>query len=420
MANQGGPLRDIAWNDIFPGLLLLRVFRLACDPRKIIFAALALMLTFYGWRGIGMLFPDDATAGHLLTTQDAAIPAGDGITSGATPIWLMVNPVFTPWEHLSRPFRWMFTPGLSWSSLAVSALCALWVALVWSFLGAVITRIAAVELTREERVSIASALSHARRKAGSYGSAILLPLVGVAIAAAVFGVVPGVIMQSGDFGLFLFGVIYPLVLLVVGLPSAILLFGLAVGWPLMWAAISVEASDAFDAISRSYAYTFQRPLHYALYALAAGVVGLFAWAVIVLFVMLMIHATVWGISWGSGYEHMAEVLAWSQQGVEWPLVTPMVETSKPESLGPAGNLGLSFIALSMGFVKLLMLGFAYSYFWTTATAIYLLLRRSNDATEMDNVYQEDLPEVAPLPELRTDESGVPVLADDPAMATDAD
>ncbi len=412
MADRGGPLRDIAWNDIFPGLLLLRVFRLASDPRKIVFAALALMLTFYGWHGIGMLFPGDTTAGRLLNTQDAAILGNGGVASEGTPLWLIVNPVLTPWEHISRPFRMMFTPELTWSSLAVTALCAFWVAVVWSFFGAVITRIAAVELAREERLSIASAISHARRKAVSYLSAALLPLIGVAIVAALFAVVPGLVLRSGDVGLLFFGVIFPVVLLLAGLPSAILLFGLAVGWPLMWAAISVESSDAFDAISRGYAYTFQRPLHYAFYAISAGIIGMLAWFVVVLFALLVVHTTVWGISWGSGHSRMAEVLVWSQQGVQWPLVTSLAETSKPDAIGPVGNLGLSFLAITMAFVKLLMLGFAYSYFWTTATAIYLLLRRSNDATELDNVYQEDPPEVAPLPTLTVDESGVPVLADD--------
>lgn len=411
MAHRSGPLRDIAWNDLFPGLLLLRTFRLACDPRKIVIASLAVILTIYGWHCVGLVFPSDPTAPWLLSNQDVAHPGGVTLP-GEAPGWLIINPVLTPWEHLSRPFRWLFTPEASWSTLAVALLCALWVAVVWSFLGAAITRIAAVELAREERLSLASAFSHARRRGVSYLSAILLPLLGVTIAAVLFAVVPGLIMSAGDVGLLISGIIFPLVLLLVGLPSAVLLLGLALGWPLMWAAISVEASDAFDAISRSYAYTFQRPLHYALYALASGIIGMFAWTVVVLFVVLALQITVWGLSWGSGHERVTEVMAWSQLGAEWPLVTSPVVTPKPEDLGPAAELGLDFIALTLGFVKLLMLGFAYSYFWTTATAIYLLLRRSNDATELDNVYLDEPPEVAPLPPIHTDEAGVPVLADE--------
>lgn len=416
MANRTGPLRDIAWNDILPGLVLLRVFRLAADPRKVVIASLALLLTIYGWRGVDMLFPGDATAERLLTGEGTAMFDEAGITADGTPAWLIVNPILTPWEHLSRPFRWLFDPESPWLSLAVTLLCALWVAIVWSFFGAVITRIAAIELAREERLSLASAFSHARRRAISYASAVLLPLLGVTIAALLFAVVPGLMLRSGEVGLLGFAVLYPLVMLLVGLPSAVLLLGLGLGWPLMWAAISVEASDAFDAISRCYAYTFQRPLHYALYALGAGVLGMFAWAVVVIFVVLVVQASIWGLAWGSGHERIAEVIAWSQQDAQWPIATT-TDTPRPEAVGSTANLALGIIALTLGFVKLLMLGFAYSFFWTATTAIYLLLRRATDATEMDNVYLEDPPEVAPLPPLRTDEAGVPVLAEDEPVAT---
>ncbi len=417
MANRTGPLRDIAWNDIFPGLVLLRIFRLAADPRKVVIASLALVLTIYGWRGIDLLFPGNPAAEQLLSGEGALLPEIDEAAAEEPPVWLVVNPILTPWEHLSRPFRWIFDPEMAWISLAVTLLCAVWVAIVWSIFGAVITRIAAVELSREERLSLANAFSHARRRAISYASAVLLPLLGVTVAALLFAVVPGLMLRSDDFGLLGFAVLYPLVLLLVGLPAAVLLLGLALGWPLMWAAISVEASDAFDAISRSYAYTFQRPLHYALYALGAGILGLFVWAVVVIFVVLVVQASIWGLGWGSGHERVAEVIAWSQQDAQWPLVKTAVDVPRPETMGPAGNFAVRLIALTLGFVKLLMLGFVYSYFWTAATAIYLLLRRATDATEMDNVYLEEPPEVAPLPPLRTDEAGVPVLAEDEPVTT---
>ena len=68
--------------------------------------------------------------------------------------------------------------------------------------------------------------------------------------------------------------------LVAGLLMAILLLGLLFGWPLMWATISTEETDSFDALSRSYAYVFQRPLHYLFYAFVAGVVGWLGWLLV--------------------------------------------------------------------------------------------------------------------------------------------
>src|SRR5262249_34946277 len=38
---------------------------------------------------------------------------------------------------------------------------------------------------------------------------------------------------------------------------------------------------------------------------------------------------------------------------------------------------------------LLIVGFAYAYFWTAATQVYLLLRRKVDDTDLDEVYLED-------------------------------
>ena len=39
-----------------------------------------------------------------------------------------------------------------------------------------------------------------------------------------------------------------------------------------------------------------------------------------------------------------------------------------------------------GCVKLLAVGYLFSYFWTASTAIYFLLRHDVDATEMDEVF----------------------------------
>ena len=55
---------------------------------------------------------------------------------------------------------------------------------------------------------------------------------------------------------------------------AILTIGLAAGWPLMAPTVSTEGTDTFDALSRSYAYVYQRPLAYLLYAVAATIIGI--------------------------------------------------------------------------------------------------------------------------------------------------
>ena len=90
------------------------------------------------------------------------------------------------------------------------------------------------------------------------------------------------------------GIGWPLVLL-AGLVMAVILVGL-VGWPLMYATISAEGSDSFDALSRSYSYVYQCPWHYLWYcAVAAGLR-----AVVVFFVgfmgSLMVYLGKWGVA----------------------------------------------------------------------------------------------------------------------------
>ncbi|HUY88928.1 MAG TPA: hypothetical protein VMV10_09360, partial [Pirellulales bacterium] len=63
-----------------------------------------------------------------------------------------------------------------------------------------------------------------------------------------------------------------------------------------------------------------------------------------------------------------------------------------------------------GCVRLVALGFAYSYFWTASTAIYLLLRRDDDGTEIDDIRFDSPTPAYGLPPLETDAAGVPTVA----------
>src|SRR6185369_4207831 len=109
-----------------------------------------------------------------------------------------------------------------------------------------------------------------------------------------------------DLGVLFVGIIWPVVLL-CGLFIAILLVGLLFGWPLMWPTVSTEGTDSFDALSRSYSYTYQRPVHYLFYAAVAGVLGMLAWIVVVIFANGVITFSYWAASWGSGAARMNEI-----------------------------------------------------------------------------------------------------------------
>ena len=119
----------------------------------------------------------------------------------------------------------------------------------------------------------------ARTKWLAYFSSPLLPMLGVALAVLPI-VVLGLLMMIANFLAVLAALfLWPLAL-VAGFVMAILLAGVLLGWPLMWATISVEGTDSFDALNRTYAYVFQRPIRYFFYVIVAALIGWLGWFVV--------------------------------------------------------------------------------------------------------------------------------------------
>ena len=69
-----------------------------------------------------------------------------------------------------------------------------------------------------------------------------------------------------------------------------------------------------------------------------------------------------------------------------------------------------------GLAKLLAVGFGFSFFWNAYAAIYLLLRRDVDATEMDEVYLDADEGEAKfgLPKIVLDDAGAPEVQENSA------
>ena len=132
----------------------------------------------------------------------------------------------------------------------------------------------------------------------------LLPIGGV-LLAMIPVLVLGWIMRT-NVGLLLGGFLWPLVL-VAGFIMAILLMGVLFGFPLMWGAISAEGTDSFDALSRSYAYVFQRPLHYLFYIVVAGLLGWLGWIVVWNFAEGIIWLGYWAAGWGCGSDQIDSI-----------------------------------------------------------------------------------------------------------------
>jgi hypothetical protein len=299
----------------------------------------------------------------------------------------------------------MFKADLTFVPFSLVLLLALWALLVWSLFGAAITRIAAVALARGDRLGFRAGLAHGIRRWPLYLGAAAIPLVGVFLIAVPL-LVLGALMQF-DLFVFLGGLIWPLALL-AGFVMALLLVGLFVGWPLMWATISVEATDPFDALSRSYSYAYHRPIRYLFYVIIAALLGLLGWLVVEMFLGWIIELSYWGISWGATAERVQEIRAAGAH------VTSTVERTGDWDMF---TIGASIIGFWHACLKTLAMGFFFSYFWAAATAIYYLLRQDEDGTELTEVTYEEAGEVRGLPPLSSDALGVPAVTDVPPLSS---
>ena len=427
--DDAGTVRKVEWAELCPWLILLRCFRMAIGFRLLLLSAVAATLTVGGWASILWVFSRDpgvarwtADAPCPWTTMTNLVPNSPQlgqVAPGVLPdndstaiVGRSGEPFLGTWRQLSRPFKEAFdfsvvsgtriagesgmTDDAPQSSpitrLACSLLCGLWGLAVWAFFGGAITRSAAVELACEERIGFGQMIGYARSRWQSYVGAPLFPLVIVLVIAFVIAI-PGVALRT-DPTRVLLAVIWPLLLL-GGASMAFLLLGLLFGWPLMFAATSVDGADAFDAVSHSYAYTFQRPWRYLFYATVAVVLGTLGWLVVSNVAAATVGLTYWAAALGGGGPAVGEVVA----------------GGLPDNADSLGGVVIRFWA---GCVKLLAVGFLYSYFWTASTAIYLLLRLDNDNKQIDEIFLDD-DEAEParaLPPLTTDKAGATVAADE--------
>ena len=80
---------------------------------------------------------------------------------------------------------------------------------------------------------------------------------------------------------------------------ALILAGLALGWPLMIATVAAEGEDAPDALSRSYSYVNQRLARYAVHAAIAWAIGMAGLPAAILFARLVLGLAGWGVGLGA-------------------------------------------------------------------------------------------------------------------------
>jgi hypothetical protein len=264
--------------------------------------------------------------------------------------------------------------------------------LVWAVFGGAISRIAAVHVARDEKISVRQALRFSLNKVLSFVFAPVIPLIIIAVIGLLIAV-GGLLLYIPVVGPIAVGAMFFLAL-IAAVVITLVLFGTIGGFSLMYPTIAVEGSDSFDAISRSFSYVFARPWRMVFYtAVAIGYgaftylfVRFFVWIVLLVthsFASLFLREKTPGQGTGYWFTKM-----WPEPGAFWSMKLPY----DVNYAGLAWSESLAALLISIWVYLLIALvgAYAISYFLSVSTIIYTLMRREVDATELEDVYVEEM------------------------------
>jgi hypothetical protein len=413
--------RGIDWRQVLPFTHIFRAFRIAIHPSKLLLGLLLLLSVYAGGRVLDAVWPDkDKTAIDSATRIDEIsmfqlAPTGADFETARTTATEHIGIFRAFFEYEVHQFagvvasvrsnQWVKTPdqiGVTGFIYYFLVIGPLWLAQVhtvfallfgilflsaWSLFGGAISRLTAVHVARDEKISIRAAMNFAMGKFLSFASAPIIPVlitlaVGLLLAlAALLGNIP-------FLGPIVIGVMFWLALL-AGFVQALVILGAVGGFNLMYPTIAVEGSDSFDAISRSFSYIYARPWRMVFYTAVAIAYGALTYLFVRYFILLMLTLAHHFVAMGMIFSPNVN------GGPLWPTMWPSPAQTGRLTYAPdysALNWGGKVGAGMLGFWIYLIIGilgaFAISFYFAANTIIYFLLRRDLDATEMDDVYLE--------------------------------
>jgi hypothetical protein len=412
-------LTDVNWRASLPFLHIFRAFRLSIHPMKLMLALAAIVLIYLGGRALDSAWPQkwiEAGAqkrpsiidqiyyteakppfisflgtemGNLKSAVDATVRGDLAYPTGAAGALLRLI-VSSPWAY------WQANQGFF-------TLLFLWTLLVVAFFGGAIARMSAVQVARDEQVSIRQALRFAWRKLPSFLGAPLIPVFTIFLIGLVLSL-GGSLAYIPVVGPILVALLL-FIALAAGLLLAMLIIGGLLGWPLMYPTIAAEASDAFDATSRSYSYVVGAPWRLLFYWVLAVVMG----ALTYLFVRLFLFVALVSSRFFVGWWHTGETRQrWDNI---WPTLNyeSLVYAVRP--LTGSDHAAALIVSIWVYLLLTILGAFALSYFISVSTIIYYLLRRQVDATAMDEVFidrdDDEMPPAEPPAEPPPAESPTP-------------
>ncbi len=284
--------------------------------------------------------------------QNFGMVRGDGLTPSVV-IWL------------GMVFQAAATLTLGLREFAFVTFELLWLTATLGVLGGVITRRAAVELGQR---TVAPWGETFRLVFGRWQSVLWstgMHFVGIAVLL-IPALLLGLGSRLGSVGAAIAGVLlllsFPLVFSVGRFVlSALICF------PLSVCAICIEKkADAFEGFSRSNAYFFQRPVVFVLCWIALAVVGVVG----------------------------EQIVYWTISSGWW-----LIREAFRMAAAPGLNTAEHYLTAGNWLAATLIAAYWFSFFWSATAAVYLVIRKSVDNCELDQMESIESPIEEQLPEI---------------------
>ena len=402
MTDRPVVIQKISWADLCPWTIIFRTLPIATSFTVLALALFAVAATPMGWMLSEACLSPEVKARKIEELRNNTSPYR-GVFSdtpdGVEPLQMLGVRITGPREvfrQLVAPVKKMFSRDIGLGEFFYYLFGSLWTIAVWSFAGLGICRVSLLRLTRGEYAGLDDAFEFAVDNWSKAFGAVLAPLLAVAVLCIPTFLLG--LLLGGNIGVLVVGMLW-FIVVAISIVMGILLLGLLFGWPLMVASVACESQNSFDSMTRSFAYVLQRPFNYLCYALLAILFGGVAWLIVSSVADGMVGLTYWSVSWGANISSPDRI---DQLVLGMPLDVDGNPT-EPSSM----YAGRSAISFWNAVIKSLAAAFLYGLFWCLSSAVYLLLRKDVDQTEMDEIFLIDEKRTYTLPPLRSDENGIP-------------
>lgn len=349
MATPVSEVVKVNWKQLFPWVSLFRTLGLTLHARQVFVGVVAAGLIALGqWLLLGQAL--------LQPSADLSYFPAELFVWPWMPIFDQIWPFLVPGDTAESGEVAVRTLTV-WQLTKVLAMLA-WGLVIGSLAGGILVRRTAFEFAREESLSLTTAVRFVGRRAWDYLSAPALPLGAIAGFCVVL-LLAGFFARWFPGGSYVVSAMWGWVQL-AGIGIGILLLAVLAGWPMMIAAVSINGGDGFDALSRGFGFVLDRWRYYGWCAVVMTLYGGICGTLVFVVMRIGEASSLWSLTQGSGLPKVGDLI---------------LPTLLPTS-------GWEFC------LNLVGAGLAYSFFWSNMTVIYLVLRKSVDNANMDDIYVE--------------------------------